>query len=144
MALRRHNSGTESIRELFKSSKDLASLLVCSEKKYFGFGFQIFVSDVISGGLLGHLGPLHLAMAQTVRSAMSKCGPVEGFMQPSLGFCHSKRILHTSCPCFNNLDLTFLLQVVLSATLSCLLPLQLGFKHFQDISFTKFSLLRSK
>jgi len=29
----------------------------------------------------------------------------------------------------------FLLQVVLSATLSRLLPLQLGFERFQDISF---------
>jgi len=32
-------------------------------KKYFlvwGFGF--FVSDVISGGFLGHFGPLHLAV----------------------------------------------------------------------------------
>jgi len=26
------------------------------------FGFQIFLSDVISGVLLGHFGPLHLAL----------------------------------------------------------------------------------
>jgi len=29
------------------------------------------------------------------------------------------------------MNLTFLMQVVLSATLSVLLPLQLGFEHFQ-------------
>jgi len=34
------------------------------------------------------------------------------------------------------LNLTFLLQVVLSAILSRLLPLQLGFESFQDISFS--------
>jgi len=34
------------------------------------------------------------------------------------------------------LNWTFLMQVVLSATLSRLLPLQLGFEHFQDISFS--------
>jgi len=34
------------------------------------------------------------------------------------------------------LNLTFLMQVVLSATFSHLLPLQSGFEHFQDISFS--------
>jgi len=33
-------------------------------------------------------------------------------------------------------NLTFSLQVVPSATLSRLLPLQLGFESFQDISFS--------
>jgi len=33
-------------------------------------------------------------------------------------------------------NLTFLLQVVFSITLSHLLPLQLGFERFQDISFS--------
>jgi len=28
----------------------------------FGFRFQIFVSDIISGVLLDHFGPLHLAL----------------------------------------------------------------------------------
>jgi len=40
----------------------------------------------------------------------------------------------TTCPCFDNLNLTFLMQVVLSDTLSRLLPLQLGSEHFQYIS----------
>jgi len=35
-------------RELFKPSKDLASLPVCNKKKFLGFGF--FVGDIISGG----------------------------------------------------------------------------------------------
>jgi len=40
-------------RELFKPSKDLASLLVCTRKKIFGWGLQIFVSDVISEVVFG-------------------------------------------------------------------------------------------
>jgi len=35
-------------RELFKLSKDLGSLQASNEKKFFGFGFIFFVSDVIS------------------------------------------------------------------------------------------------
>jgi len=62
MALRKCNSGAKSGKELFKGSKDLASVLVCTRKKIFGWGLWIFVSDIISGGLLGHLGPLHLAL----------------------------------------------------------------------------------
>ena len=53
-----HSSSTESARELFKRSSD-SSLLVYSEKI---FWFCFFVSDVISGRLLGYLGPLHLAL----------------------------------------------------------------------------------
>jgi len=30
------------VRELFKPSKDSASLRVCNDKKFFGFGFQVF------------------------------------------------------------------------------------------------------
>jgi len=45
-----------------KSLKDTASLVACTRKKFFGWGLWIFVSDVISGGLLGHIGPLHLAL----------------------------------------------------------------------------------
>ena len=44
-------------------SKHTASLLVCTQKKIFLLGECGFlVSDVISGGLLGHLGPLCLAL----------------------------------------------------------------------------------
>jgi len=45
-----------------KSSKDLASLVVCTQKKFLSWRCRFFVSDVISGGLSGHLGPLHLAL----------------------------------------------------------------------------------
>jgi len=38
--------------------KDAASLLVCTRKYFFPWGMWVFVSDVRSGGLLGHLGPL--------------------------------------------------------------------------------------
>jgi len=50
MSSHRHISSTVSARELFKRSKDLASLQVCNEKHIFGFSF--FVSNLISGGLL--------------------------------------------------------------------------------------------
>ena len=51
MALRECNSGAESGREPFKDSKDLVSLLVCTQNKFFDWGVWIFVSGVISGGL---------------------------------------------------------------------------------------------
>ena len=41
VALRARNLGTENGRELFKGSKD-ASLLVCTQKKFFGWGVLIF------------------------------------------------------------------------------------------------------
>jgi len=44
-------SADDCARELFKPSKDSPSLRVCSVKKILGFGF--FVSDVISGVVLG-------------------------------------------------------------------------------------------
>jgi len=43
--------------------QDMASLLVCTRKIIFCLGVcGFFVSDVISGRLLGHLGPLCLAL----------------------------------------------------------------------------------
>jgi len=50
----------------------------------------------------------------------------------------------TTCPYFDNFEFDILMQVVLGATLSCLLPLQLGFECFRYICLTKFSLFRSK
>jgi len=49
-------------QNLVQVSKHVASILVCTRKKLFGWGRRFFVSDVISGGLLGHLGPLCLAL----------------------------------------------------------------------------------
>jgi len=62
VALCERNSGIESGRQLFKGSKDSASLLVCIKKKLFGWECGFLVSDLISGGLLGHLGQLYLAL----------------------------------------------------------------------------------
>jgi len=62
VALRERNSGAESSRELFKGSKDMTSLLACTRKNFLVGGCGFFVSDVISGGLWGHLDPLHLAL----------------------------------------------------------------------------------
>jgi len=59
----RLSSSANCARELFNDSNGSASLVDCTQKKIFclgGAGF--FVSDVISGGLLGHLGPLCLAL----------------------------------------------------------------------------------
>jgi len=57
VALRVRNSGAESDRELFKGLKDAPSLLLCTQKKFLLRVCGFFVSDVISGGLLDHLGP---------------------------------------------------------------------------------------
>jgi len=48
MALRKRNSGAESGREPFNGSKDSAGFLVYTQKKFFGWGVRIFMSDVIS------------------------------------------------------------------------------------------------
>jgi len=53
-------SGPVCSTDLVKVSKDTASLLL--EKIFFAWGCGFFVSDVISGGLLGHLGPLCLVL----------------------------------------------------------------------------------
>ena len=50
------------VTDLVEVSKDVASLVVCTGKKYLVGVCGFFVSDVISGGLLGHLGQLHLAL----------------------------------------------------------------------------------
>jgi len=55
-----HNSPDECARELFKPSKDSASLRDCNEKIFSGFGF--FVSDVVRRVVLGLFGPLHLSV----------------------------------------------------------------------------------
>jgi len=61
--------------------------------------------------------------------------PSQSFVRPSLGFRCSKSILRlTTCPYFDNLEFDFVIQVALNATLSRLLPFQLGFQRFQYIN----------
>jgi len=87
-----------------------------------------------------------LAGGPHVSSAMSNprgaCGPVEDFVRLSLGLRCSKSILHI----FNSvywqlvfifiiLNLTFWMQVVLSASLSRLLPLRLGFERLSTLAW---------
>jgi len=63
MALRGNFSGPVCSTDPVKVSKDAASLLSLHSKKIFLLGgCWCFVSDVISGGLLGHLGPLCLVL----------------------------------------------------------------------------------
>jgi len=62
MALHGNFSGPICFTDPVKVSKDAASFLVCTWKKIFCLGIVFFVSDVISGGLLGHIGPLRLAL----------------------------------------------------------------------------------
>jgi len=58
MALRGNISAPIQVTHLVEASKDAASLLRGIRKKFFCFGGSgFFVSDVISGGLLGHLWP---------------------------------------------------------------------------------------
>ena len=52
MALGRNFSGLVYSTDPVKVSKDAASLLVCTRKKFFAWGLRVFVSDVISGGVL--------------------------------------------------------------------------------------------
>jgi len=62
VALRGNISAPARITDLVEASKDTASLLVSTRKKNFAWGCGFFVSDIISGGLSGHLGPLYLAL----------------------------------------------------------------------------------
>jgi len=62
VALHRNLSGLASVAYPVKGSKDVASLLVCTRKKVFGLGCGFLVSDMIYGGLQGHLGPLYLTL----------------------------------------------------------------------------------
>ena len=63
MDLRRNISAPVQVTDLVKALKDVAGLLVCTRKKIFCLGCAgSSVSDVISGGFLGHLGPLCLAL----------------------------------------------------------------------------------
>jgi len=67
VAVHARNSGTESGGELFKGSKDVASLLVSTQKKFFAWECRFFVNDIISGRFLGILAHFTWPWAQTVR-----------------------------------------------------------------------------
>ena len=62
LALHRNISAPVRVTDLVKASKDMASLLVYTRKKFFAWGCRFFMSDIISGRLLGHRGPLCLAL----------------------------------------------------------------------------------
>jgi len=54
------STSADCTRELFNGSNGSASLVDCTQKIFLLWGCGFFVSDVISGGLLGHFGPLCL------------------------------------------------------------------------------------
>ena len=56
------SSSTHCARELFNGSSGSASPVDCTRKKFLLGGCRFFGSDVISGGPLGQLGPLCLAL----------------------------------------------------------------------------------
>jgi len=62
VAYRGNFSHLVSATDLLEVSKYAASLLVCTQKKFLLGGCGFFASDVISGGLQGHFGPLCLAL----------------------------------------------------------------------------------
>jgi len=63
MALHGNISAPVRVTDLVEASKDAAILLVCTRKKFFLLGVCGFcVSVVISERLLGHVGPLCLAL----------------------------------------------------------------------------------
>jgi len=61
VALRRNISAPVRVTDLVEVSKDAASLVVCIWKSFW-LEVLVFVSDVMSGGLFGHLGQLYLAL----------------------------------------------------------------------------------
>jgi len=67
VALRRNVSAPVRVTDLVNVSKDAASLAVRTRKKIFGWGCRFFVSDIISGGVFGHLGQLHLALGANLK-----------------------------------------------------------------------------
>jgi len=58
----RNISAPVRLTDLVEVSKDAASLVVCTRKNFLLGGCRFFVSDLISGGLFGHLGQLYLAL----------------------------------------------------------------------------------
>jgi len=107
---------------------------------------HIFIVKSFSLGNLSFLtywlisrGSLHSSPAMSNPRPSGACGPVEGFVRPSLGFRSSESILYTlltTCCCFGNLEFDIFDTgcLVFNATLSRLLPLQWGFERFQYIS----------
>jgi len=73
VALRGNFSSLVCSTGLVKVSKDAASLLVCTRKKIFCLGDAGFLSEVISGRLLGHLGPLCLALGANRSVVVFRC-----------------------------------------------------------------------
>jgi len=63
VALGARNSCAKSGKELLKGSNNTASFLVRTQKNFMVGMCGFFMSDVISGGLLGHHGLLHLALS---------------------------------------------------------------------------------
>jgi len=55
VALRGNISAPVRVTDLVEVSKDAASLVVCTQKKFFAWGSGFFMSDVISGRLFGQL-----------------------------------------------------------------------------------------
>jgi len=62
MALHGNISAPVRVTDLVEAPKDATSLVVCTQKKFLHGERKFFVSDVISGGLLSHLGLLCLAL----------------------------------------------------------------------------------
>jgi len=72
VALHGNFSDLVSTRDMVKGSKDAASLLACTRKNFFAWECGYFVSDIISGRLLGHFGPLCLALGARNGSILLK------------------------------------------------------------------------
>ena len=62
MALRENFSCSVSAMDLVEAPMTQQVFWSALKKNFLVTGCGYFVSDVISGGLLGHLGPLHLAL----------------------------------------------------------------------------------
>jgi len=72
MALRMNISAPVRSSDSAKLSKHATSLVDCTRKKNFFLGVRLAVSDIISGGLLGHLGP-HKKLAHPRQKFFFEC-----------------------------------------------------------------------
>ena len=105
--------------------------------------FTCILFDIVTKQLLHLLFSSKSCRYLTLVQLCPTRSPVEGFARPTLGFAVVKVVyILTTCRYFDVIfNLTSLMQVVLSAILSRLLPLQLWFEGFQYIRWAKFSLL---
>jgi len=70
------------------------------------------------------------------RGSRSACGPIEGFVRPSLGFDVVKVSYMTTCPYVDNLEFDILVAGSPQCHFITSVIIVLGFERFRDFSFS--------